>query len=126
MEEFSQKYGDEGVYEMEVLGERDIVCCSWEVAQEVWQNRPFRMIRGKLDDFHAKKTPMGMNLADGKQWQQERRLMHPFFSEKAVAEPPQDGAGGCRTPVSARCRVRKGRGGLVSPALRAFLRPAPF
>ena len=86
MEEFSQKYGDEGVYEMEVLGERDIICCSWEVAQEVFENRPFKVIRGKLEDFHAKLMPMGMNLADGKQWQQERRLMHPFFSEKAVAE----------------------------------------
>ena len=86
MEEFSQKYGNEGVYEIEVLGERDIICCSWEVAKQVLENRPFRMIRGKLEDFHAKLTPMGIDLPDGKQWQQERRLMHPFFSQKAVAE----------------------------------------
>ena len=86
MEEFSRKYGDEGVYEMEVFGRREIVCCSWEMAQQVFENHPFRVIRGTLEDFHAKRAPIGIVIADGKQWQQERRFMHPFFSEKAMAE----------------------------------------
>ena len=86
IEEFCQTYGDEGIYEMEVLGERQIICCSWEVAQQVFENRPLRVIRGKLEDFHAERTPLGIIVANGKQWQQERRLMHPFFCEKAVAQ----------------------------------------
>ena len=85
MEEWSRTYGEEGVYEMEVFGRREIICCSWEVAQQVFENRPFKVIRGKLDDFHAERTPLGIAAADGKAWQRERRLMHPFLSEKAMA-----------------------------------------
>lgn len=47
LNEFSKEikeFGSKGVYEMEVLGERSAVCCAWETAKEVFEQRERRAV----------------------------------------------------------------------------------
>ena len=81
--EFSQKYGAEGVYEMDNLGERIVVTCCRETAMEVLEKRPYHIIRG--DPLTERPLFGGCAFSNGKQWQKERRLICPFLSEKPVA-----------------------------------------
>ena len=43
LDEFSDEYGEEGVYEMEFVGTRTVVCCGWEAMSTVLKLRPFKV-----------------------------------------------------------------------------------
>ncbi|CAE7893152.1 CYP4C21 [Symbiodinium necroappetens] len=81
--EWSDKYGEEGVYEYDLAGSRTVCCCSWEHAKVVLGLRPFKMQR--FSAFaNVASIVAGSFFSEGERWKRERRILSPAFNAKNV------------------------------------------
>ena len=83
LEEWAEKYGQEGVYEMDLAGSRTVVCCNWQQAHPILSLRPFKMPKNwriqNVADIIG-----GSFFSEGDRWKRERRVLSPAFSRKNV------------------------------------------
>ncbi|CAE7217322.1 cyp-13A1 [Symbiodinium natans] len=81
--EWSDKYGEEGVFEYNLAGWRTVCCCSWEHAKVVLGLRPFKMER--FSAFaNVTSLATGSFFSEGERWKRERRILSPAFNAKNV------------------------------------------
>ncbi|CAE7693439.1 CYP4C21 [Symbiodinium sp. CCMP2456] len=86
LDEFSEKHGEEGVYEMEFVGTRTIVCCGWDAMSTVLKLRPFKVTKGGIGDSVPDLAfSDGVFFSEHAKWQRERRILSPAFNMKNVA-----------------------------------------
>jgi len=81
--EWSDKYGEEGVFEYNLAGSRTVCCCSWEHAKVVLGLRPFKMQRFSALS-NASSIVAGSFFSEGERWKRERRILSPAFNAKNV------------------------------------------
>ena len=83
LEDWASKIGDEGVFEVTLVGQRSLVVCNWEQAKKVLEPRPSKVRRTK--DFESFKEMVdGLFLAEGAQWKRHRQLLGPAFHPKMI------------------------------------------
>jgi len=85
LERLSKEFGaEEGVFELDLAGDRTVVCSNWKACQEVLALRPFKVVRSaNFERFRS--FADGVFLAEGHKWSKERRLMAPAFNAKNVS-----------------------------------------
>mmetsp|Transcript_36513 Transcript_36513/g.85534 ORF Transcript_36513/g.85534 Transcript_36513/m.85534 type:complete len:487 (-) Transcript_36513:147-1607(-) len=83
IEEWSLMYGQEGVFEMNLAGNRSVVVCSWEQAHHILSRRPFKVTRGSKIQ-NASDIFAFLFTSEGERWKRERRVLAPPFNSKSV------------------------------------------
>jgi len=83
VDEWAAEYGQDAAYEMNLLGQRVVVVCDWENAQQVLSKRPHRVTKPKV---YASVGQLfaGIFFSEGNTWKQERKLMAPAFNHRNV------------------------------------------
>lgn len=84
LDEWSVKHGQEGVFEISMLGKRQLVICDWTLARHVLSLRPFKVCKPTLYKHVGMGENAGIFFSEGSQWKRERRLMAPAFNRKNV------------------------------------------
>lgn len=84
-DEFADKYGQEGVFEMVLTGSRMVCLNSWPLISKILDMRPFKAVKPGSLEHAAKGMVQGVFFSEGEQWKRERRLISPAFNAKSVA-----------------------------------------
>jgi len=84
LDEWAKGYGNDGVFEFNLAGQRYVVLCSWQNVQRVLGLRPFKVRKPSMYNSVLPDAGKGLFFVEDDEWKHQRRLIAPAFNIKNI------------------------------------------